>query len=773
MSVRRRLRTFQRVRRPADLLLAVLALAIDAVLLALVHALPVGSQEISNDIAKGLLRIPRWLSFGASVITVIACLLLAVIILSTLVRREAQGALNAGAGAAVGAVVSLAASAVWRGAPGTVSTLMLHGRNPSTLIFDATFIAFVTASDLVRRPRWFRWCVLGVAALIITGAAVGALAPLAVLVVLFGGTACGWAVRWLLGAASVRPSIEELKMSLQEAGIAVATLEPDDLAQKSRLEGTLDDGTPIEVRLADRDIQGSGILRRLWAFVRLRPGATGHQPLTSRSQLERIALVSYLVSGTGVLGPGVRLLTEVPTETLVLVTAKPCGRALQDVEDVRTAASLFRALRTLHQAGIAHRDLRADSLVVGENEAGFASLDAALPGAGELVRRLDVTQLLTTLARVVGAQGAVRAMRDAYKPEDEAAIASILQPIALAPWGWAEMREARSCINDLRRELVGARTEVHVARLERFRWRTVISAIALTIAAFVLVGQLSTVNLLGALGSTNLAWFAVAIVGSAITYIGAATSILAFVPKRISLLRCIFVQLATSFVGVAMPPTVGHVALNARFLHREQLDEGSITAALALTQVVNVLTTIVVLLVIGLLTGSGISRFHIQPSADVLLALAASTGLVAILMAIPVTRGIITHRVWPRLQAVWPRLLEALSQPLRLAAGVGGNLLLVFGYGVAFIASIQALGGHPPLLPAAAVFLAGNAVGSAAPTPGGIGAVEAVLSAGLTALGIPAHQAIPAVLVFRVATFWLPIPIGWASFVMLQRREIL
>jgi uncharacterized membrane protein YbhN (UPF0104 family) len=44
------------------------------------------------------------------------------------------------------------------------------------------------------------------------------------------------------------------------------------------------------------------------------------------------------------------------------------------------------------------------------------------------------------------------------------------------------------------------------------------------------------------------------------------------------------------------------------------------------------------------------------------------------------------------------------------------------------------------------------------------------MAAGLTAIGIPAHQAIPAVLLFRMATFWLPIPFGWLSYVVLQRR---
>ena len=51
--------------------------------------------------------------------------------------------------------------------------------------------------------------------------------------------------------------------------------------------------------------------------------------------------------------------------------------------------------------------------------------------------------------------------------------------------------------------------------------------------------------------------------------------------------------------------------------------------------------------------------------------------------------------------------------------------------------------------------------------------MEAVLSAGLTAIGIPAHEAIAAVLIFRTATFWLPIPVGWISYLQLQRSGIL
>ena len=87
-----------------------------------------------------------------------------------------------------------------------------------------------------------------------------------------------------------------------------------------------------------------------------------------------------------------------------------------------------------------------------------------------------------------------------------------------------------------------------------------------------------------------------------------------------------------------MPPTVGHVAVNARYLHRQDVDEGTIAAAVTMSQVVNIVTT-VLLIVFGLLTGSGLSRFKIAPGTDLLIGLAAIAGVIIILVAVPQTHG--------------------------------------------------------------------------------------------------------------------------------------
>jgi uncharacterized membrane protein YbhN (UPF0104 family) len=759
-----------RVRRPADLLFAVLSLAVVAVVLVNIRALPLGSTELADDVSAWLHHIPRWLSSAAEVVSGVACFVLAVVAVVVMVRSQWQDARNAAIAGFTGAAAAIAASAVWRAENGAIERAVLHSSNPSIFVVDTAFVAFVVGTDLTRRSHWSRWWPCAVAALLLSGLAVGALTPFAVLIVLFGGLLAGWLVRWLLRAASVLPSPAELVAWLRSQGAAVRELAGD---RPARLEGTLTDGTRTQVRLSGRDTRGSGLVRRLWALVRLRPAVAGHIAISSRAQLEQLALACSLARQASVPCPSVLLFGQMPGETLVLVTTGPSGAQLAGTVSVEDAALLFASLRALHHAGIAHRDLRPENLFVSEKAAGFRSLDAAVPAASELTRRLDLAQALATVAQAVGPPGAIEALRDGYGPVDESAVAAVLQPVALAPWGWRAMRAAQSSLNEVRNELLGPGSVVPTARLERFRWRTVLSAVALTVAAYLLIGELSGADILGTLSHANPGWFAVAVLASAVTYLAAAENLAAFVPKHLSLIRGFGVQLSTAFIGVAMPPTVGHVAVNARYLHRQDVDEGSIAAAVTMSQVVNIVTTVLLLIVFGLLTGSGLSRFKIAPGTDLLIGLAAIAGVIIILVAVPQTRAKLTEIVWPHVRGLGPRLLDAISHPLRVAISAGANLLLTAAYLVAFIAALRAVGVHPAILPAAVVYLAGNAVGSAAPTPGGIGGVEAVLAAGLTAIGIPAHEAIPAVLLFRVATFWLPIPAGWLAYLLLQRRGVL
>jgi undecaprenyl-diphosphatase len=62
------------------------------------------------------------------------------------------------------------------------------------------------------------------------------------------------------------------------------------------------------------------------------------------------------------------------------------------------------------------------------------------------------------------------------------------------------------------------------------------------------------------------------------------------------------------------------------------------------------------------------------------------------------------------------------------------------------------------------------AIAAAAPSPGGLGAIEAALIAGLIGVGMQAGPAVSAVLLYRLATYWLPVAPGWLCWRALLRR---
>jgi undecaprenyl-diphosphatase len=103
----------------------------------------------------------------------------------------------------------------------------------------------------------------------------------------------------------------------------------------------------------------------------------------------------------------------------------------------------------------------------------------------------------------------------------------------------------------------------------------------------------------------------------------------------------------------------------------------------------------------------------------------------------------------------------------------GGSAGLTLCYGLALAACTRAFGLGLGLPVVIAVFLGGAAVGSVSAAPGGLGAVEGALVAGLTAAGAASGPAIAAVLTYRLITYWLPVIPGFVAYRVLRRRHLL
>lgn len=323
--------------------------------------------------------------------------------------------------------------------------------------------------------------------------------------------------------------------------------------------------------------------------------------------------------------------------------------------------------------------------------------------------------------------------------------------------------------------LIRPQAPVEPARLERVRPRTLISLIAGAIGAYFLLTQLTHIEFGPLIANAQWGWVAAAALFSAASYFAAAMALLGFVPERVPFRRTVSAQVAGSFVKIVAPAAVGGVALNTRFLQRAGVRPGLAVASVGASQLFGLGCHILMLLAFGYLTGTEKTP-SLSPSRTVIAGLLTVAVLVLVVTSVPFLRKFVVTRVRSLFAGVVPRMLDVLQRPQKLVTGIGGMLLLTACFVMCLDASIRAFGSEGTsisLASVAVVFLAGNALGSAAPTPGGVGAVEATLTVGLIAVGLPSEVAAPSVLLFRLLTLWLPVLPGWLAFNHLTRKGAL
>ena len=282
------------------------------------------------------------------------------------------------------------------------------------------------------------------------------------------------------------------------------------------------------------------------------------------------------------------------------------------------------------------------------------------------------------------------------------------------------MRGTKGLLRDIRDEVIEATPSppTEPAQLQRVKPRTVVSLVGLAIAAYFLLTQLAKVDLATLFSTVDWTWAVVALVLSVLTYIGATLSFVGFVPEPLSFFRTLAAQVAASFVNLLAPSSLGGAALNARYLERSGLDPALAVATVGVSQVAAFVIHLLMLLLFGVLAGSA-RHTSVTPSQDVVIISVIVLAAGTIFLLLPVGRRLLEQRIRPMLGRVVPRLIAVVQQPKRLATGLSGNLLLNLSYVFCLVASVRAFGGTLSIPAIAVVYLAGSAVGSAVPTPGG------------------------------------------------------
>ena len=801
-----------RVRLPADALRCLVQCAEIALLVGLgllAHATVKGieqnvvgaSQLAERKLLSGLLGL---IGDVAHIALLLLPLALAVLLLvHRQARRLAEAVGTGGVAVAVVAIVNWllrqpAASQLY----GALTLSASHARAPVLDGYLAGLAAYVTVIGLSGRRRWRTayWTALGFYLLASLANPKNAhVTLLSLLITLLIGSAIGSGLRYAFGSASGRPTAAEIAAALSAVDAPVTAMRriADARTETRRYAATVQGGAQRDITVFDRDQQAADALYRLYRRIRLKAQVSRSGPLTVEGAVERRALLTYAVEDAGVGTPRLRALIRVGPEAAVLANEHTDGATLAELDGQLNDDQLRRvwdAVLRLHRHRVTHRKLTADHILFARpgGNPGGGNPGGGDPGgdhdgpvlllepgdgdvaASDLQLRLDRVQLLAEMALAVGPDRAGDLAAEKLSSDELAAMVPLLQPVALHRSTRMELRHRKDVLPGLRKRLLGTgpETEAPPVQLERIRPRTLITLVAGVVAAYILIGQLSTASLDTVLHKADPRWVILLVALSALTYVGATFELTGFVLERLSFFRTLLAQIAGSFVTLVTPAAVGGVALNIRYLRKAGVSPADAGSSVGVSQVIAFALHLLMLIIFAAFTRT--ARAHsLRPPNWVWIALATLAVVVLIVLAIPAGRRLLRSRLAPALSQVIPRLLDIAQRPAKLAVGIGGALLLTVAYIFCLETSVLAFGGAVALTSVAVVYLTGSAIGSAVPTPGGIGAVEAALSAGLTAAGMPGAKAIGAVLLFRLVTFWLPVPVGWLAMHYLQRHDAL
>ncbi|MGY1780045.1 lysylphosphatidylglycerol synthase domain-containing protein [Geodermatophilus sp. SYSU D01036] len=688
-------------------------------------------------------------------------------------RPRLFGYLLAGGAAAV--VLARAAAWALGGEPGDLRGA-LGADGPA--VVAASFV--VLAPFVSRRWRRAGALVLAVTALLQLLAPRAFPATLAVSLAL--GAAAGSATLLAFGRPVARPTRGAVAAALAGSGLEPVEVAPAAVDARGSVPWTarLRDGDRVFAKVMGAENRAADLLFRAYRFLRLKD-VGDERPFSSlRRTVEHEAMVSLLVHDAGGRTPRLRAIAPVGRDSWLLSYDLVDGATLDRVPDAavteRVLRGVWEQVAVLRRHGVAHRDLRRANVLLDPSgtpwliDWGFSEVAAA-----PALLDADVAQLLVALALQAGVEPAVDTAVAVLGPEAVAAALPRLQPDSLSGATRDALRRDRRLAARLRAavsERCGV-PEPRLADLERVRPRTLLVVGVLALACYLLLPQLGDVaGMAERVRDADWAWVPPVLAASLLTYVGAAASLAGAVAARLRPLPTLLAQLASSFAGRLVPAGLGGMALNVRYLQRCGLDVAVASSGVGLSYAAGTVVHVVLLLVFGIWAGRSLPDLArpVESPAVVWGALAV-LAVTVVAAAVPAVRRFTAARLVPPLRRSVHGLTGALRGPGRVVLLLGGSALTTLGYLSCLYLSTRALGGDVGPVAVGAVYLAGAAVAAAAPTPGGLGALEAALIAGLVGVGMDHTVAVPAVFLYRIATFWLPILPGWAAFAWLRRHH--
>src|SRR5580693_2678336 len=663
----------------------------------------------------------------------------------------------------------------------------LSDRLPTVLaqfLDDPRWIGMLAAVLTVSGPwlpaRWRHWWWALLLAFVPIHLVVSAVVPARALL----GLAVGWFVGALVilvsGTPALEVPLEGTVRALAKRGFVVSGLTvvrpagAGPLMLSAASDGRNGDAV---IELYGPHQSSGGTLRQLWGKLRLRRSEAAPFQASMRRAVEHRALMAMAIGDLGVANTST-IAVGALDRGWTLYAHKPVrGAPLKQCATSTPVTRVWESLRKLHDDQISHGDLRDAEMTVDDGTVLFGGFGSAEYGATDNQLDADIAALLVTTSSLYGAESAVNAAIDALGKDTVLAASRRLTKSAVPKRIRDSVNDAGAVISRSRAAVMRqtGTEKIKAETITRFSRSQLIQLVLLVALVYVAYPFISTVpTFFSALSRANWWWALLGLAISASTYVGAAAALWASADEKVNFWRLSIAQVANTFAATTTPAGVGGLALSTRILQKSGLSTTRATTAVALQQSMQVIMHVVLLIFFSTVAGAGTDLSHFVPKATVLYLIAGvALGLVGAFLLVPRLRRWLATDLGPKLKEITADLIEVAREPKRMALIVLGCTGTTLGAALALWASVKAFGGDTTFVTVTVVTMVGGTLASAAPTPGGVGAVEAALIGGLAAFGVPAAVSVPSVLLYRVLTCWLPVFVGWPVMRWLTRNDMI
>lgn len=299
--------------------------------------------------------------------------------------------------------------------------------------------------------------------------------------------------------------------------------------------------------------------------------------------------------------------------------------------------------------------------------------------------------------------------------------------------------------------------------------RFLIFSLLIVLALYVILPQIDEFSASWSLlKNPDRAWTGLALGLAALTYVFAALTYKMLAFRLLHLPRTILTQVAAMFMNRLLPAGIGALGTNFVYLKRQKHSTVQAGTVIAINNLLG-LTGHILLLVITLLIFT--ENIELHPKYGENTAQIAAGLLLAGFILLTLSLTMWKERIRSVLADIGRQFLRYKRRKLKLGFALLSSMCLSLCNIAALYACAAAVGIELSFAAVLFIFTLGVGLGTAVPTPGGLGAFEAGLVAGFVAYEVDGSSALAAALLYRLITYWLAIAAGAIAFVFAQRRD--